>query len=199
MISIRQQILKAVGQALSENVTIEEVAAIVFYLEECVDELQKIDVSKLLMDLLRDQRTMVLKHLSELHDTTADRYLKKNNLQNVTLSVTTSNFVQQPLNRYKFADSFLFLLRSTEEKVRVIGLQAIRNLLLTRDLENYQELFVVMDRSLREHSFNTPCFQELFSMMLGDDYTTATNGSLVQFNIQHIRNKKEQQQKQKRK
>ena len=73
------------------------------------------------------------------------------------------------MNDQQGLDLFLSLLRSTEERVRVVALQAIGKLLRSGVAIDPHELFPAMYRILKPYPFTNPVYTALFSIMLSED------------------------------
>ena len=158
-----------------DGVTYEELQAIVFYLEDCSDDKQKLDVLRLLLDLMICQGPRVFKFLSDLQDSNSAPNLLMSLQRRPALKLKQYHTGD---NRRQGIDVFLNLLRSPEDGCRVVALQAIGKLLRSGVKLDPAELFPAMYRILRVYNLSAECYIALFSIMLSEDlkYHEGANG-----------------------
>lgn len=151
---IRQQFMSIIKAGLNTDggVQLGELQSMIFYLQHCSDDQQKEDVLRLVLWLLRNQTSVVLKHLTKLDEP-----------------------VDPAQGRLAGSNLFLRLLHSPLLKIRVLAVQGIQCLLRDASIAN-PDLLLAMEVLLLQHRvpLDQSLYHALFSILTGDEVDEKT-------------------------
>jgi hypothetical protein len=177
---LRGEVLQLVRYTILEDLSMENIRSVLFYLQATDDERQKVDLLQLLLSLLNTDDNVaqrVLSHLADLEDLAASgvdsRQLTGKALQLRLKSLAGSS-------RRCGVDTFLDLLSSRLHDVRVLALRLLAKLLRSPSQRvNTAQLFPAIYSLLgggqpaaAPPSLSEPTYLALFSIMLGEHIDT---------------------------